>query len=320
MINDKMLVSMYEKMLEIRKFEEKIAELYTYGRVPGLPHLGIGQEAVATGVCASLRKDDYIVGTHRSHTHNIAKGVPLNKVAAEILCKATGCCKGRGGSMRIADISMGVVYSSAIVGGSIPLATGVGLSIKLRGTDQVAVAFFSDGASNTGAFHEGLNLASIWRIPVVYLCENNQYAISTSVSRSTSVENVGDRAAAYNMPGVVVDGNDVVAVYTAANEAVNRARKGKGPTLIECKTYRLRGHHAGDPGTVYRSKDEVKEWEKRCPIKRLRSNLLSKGVLREKEIEEIEVEVKRRVEESMKFAEESPYPLPEDVNKYVYSS
>lgn len=318
-ISNELQISLYEKMLEIRRFEEKIMELYFRGLVPALPHISIGQEGVSVGVCFNLRKDDYVVSSHRGHGHSIAKGIPTKKIAAEIFCKVTGCCKGRGGTMRIADISVGVIYSSPIVGGNIPIATGAGLSIKLQRTDQVAVAFFGDGASNTGAFHESLNLGSIWKLPVIYVCENNYYAISTHVSRSTSVKNIGDRAVAYNMPGTVVDGNDVIAVYKAANEAVNRARKGEGPTLVECKTYRWTGHHVGEPGTAYRTKDEVEEWRERCPINRLKSILLQDGILKEKEIEEIEADANLRVEEAIKFAEESPYPPLDDISEYVYA-
>jgi pyruvate dehydrogenase E1 component alpha subunit len=318
-IDNEILISMYEKMVELRRFEEKIMELYLRGLVPSLPHLIIGQEAVSAGVVSNLRKDDYVVSSHRGHGPGIAKGISLKKVAAEIFCKATGCCRGRGGTMRIADIGVGALYSSPIVGGGIPLATGAGLSVKLRKGDQVSVAFFGDGASNTGPFHESLNLASIWKLPVIYVCENNQFAISTHVSRSTSVKNIGDRAVAYNMPSSVVDGNDVVAVYAAANEAVNRARKGNGPTLIECKTYRWTGHHVGDPGTAYRTKDEVEDWRNQCPINRLKLMLLQEGILKKKDIVEIETNVNIIVEEAIKFAEESPYPLPKDINEYVYA-
>jgi pyruvate dehydrogenase E1 component alpha subunit len=312
------LIWMYTKMLEMRLFEERIADLYRRGLVPSSAHVYIGQEAVATGVCACLREDDYLLATHRGHAHNIARGVSLDRLAAEILGKATGLCGGRGGSFRACHVKAGVLYSYPIVGSNIPVATGVGLSIKLRKTDQVVACFFGDGAANIGDFHEGLNLASLWGLPVIFVCENNLYAISVSVERSTSVENIADRAAGYNMPGVIVDGNDVIAVYRAACEAVERARSGRGPTLIECKTYRWLGHHVGDPGDAYRTREEVEEWKKRCPIKRLKEKLLETGLLTKKDADVIEKEVKRRVEEAMEFAVESPYPSPDELMKYVF--
>lgn len=312
------LIWMYTKMVEIRRFEEKINEEYNKGLVPGLVHLYIGQEAVAVGVCANLTKNDYVVGSHRGHGLAIAKGVPLDKLAAEIMGKETGCCKGRGGSMRVAYPEVGLLYSCPIVGTGLPLATGAGLSIKLRGTDQVAACFFGDGASNTGDFHEALNLASVWKLPVVFVCENNCYAISVHIKKSTSVEDIYKRAVAYGMPGLVVDGNDVLAVYEAAKQAVQRARAKEGPTLIECKTYRIVGHGTTDPGTNYRSKEEVEEWKKKCPIKRFREYLIANGVLSEGELLQIEKEVDTRVEEAIRFAEQSPYPPPAALMDYVY--
>lgn len=318
MISNEDLVWMYTKMLEIRFFEERIGEAYARGLVPGLSHLYIGQEAVATGVCANLRKDDYVIGTHRGHGIAIAKGVPLHRLAAEILAKETGCCKGRGGSMRIIDINVGLLYSCPIVGAGLPLATGVGLSIKLRKTDQVVVCFFGDGASNTGGFHEGLNLAAVWKLPVIAVCENNMYAISVHVKKSTSVENISERAIAYNIPSATVDGNDAIAVYKAAYEAIKRARRGEGPTLIECKTYRIVGHGTTDPGTGYRTREEIEDWRKRCPIKRLRNYLLDNSIINEDEVLRIEQDVKARVNEAMKFAEASSYPSPDKVAEYVF--
>ncbi len=312
------LIWMYRKMLEMRLFEENIADLYRRGLVPSSAHVYIGQEAIAAGVCANLRKNDYLLATHRGHAHNIAKDVSMDKLAAEILGKATGLCGGRGGSFRACDVKAGVLYSYPIVGSNIPVAAGVGLSIKLRKTDQVVACFFGDGAANIGDFHEGLNLASIWELPVVYVCENNQYAISVSLKRSTSVENIADRAIGYSMPGVVVDGNDVIAVYKAAKEAVERARRGEGPTLLECKTYRWLGHHVGDPGVAYRTREEVEEWKKKCPIKRLRVALLETGLLNEDELDTIQKEIERKVKEAMDFAVKSPYPSSDDLMEYVY--
>ena len=318
MVSNEELIWMYTKMVEIRCFEEQMGEAYAKGLVPGLIHLYIGQEAVATGVCANLRKDDYAIGTHRGHGIAIAKGMPLNRLAAEILAKETGCCKGRGGSMRVTDVNVGLLYSCPIVGASLPLATGIGLSIKLRKTDQVVVSFFGDGASNIGDFHEALNLAAIWRLPVIFVCENNTYAISVHVKKSTSVENISDRAAAYNIPGVTVDGNDAIAVYKIAYEAVQRARGGGGPTLIECKTYRIVGHGTTDPGTGYRTREEIEEWRERCPIENLRNHLLNNNILREEEALRIEEDAKARAIEALKFAEASPYPPSDEVADYVF--
>ncbi len=312
------LVWMFRKMLEIRHFEEKVYELYGQNLVPGTIHLYVGEEAVAVGVCANLRKDDYITSTHRGHGHCIAKGGDLKRIMAEILGKRTGYCKGKGGSMHIADFSIGMLGATAVVGAGIPIAAGAGLSIKLRGTDQVVACFFGDGASNQGTFHEGINMAAIWKLPVLFVCENNLYAMGTRQSMVMLIENVADRAAAYGIPGVVVDGNDVLAVYEAAKQAVERARKGEGPTLIECKTYRHKGHSRFDPAT-YRPKEEVEEWLKKDPIPRFRNKLVEMGVLTENEAKGIEEEVLAEIEEAVKFALESPYPKPEEALEDVYA-
>ena len=312
------LVEMYRKMLQIRLFEEKVFELYGQNMVPGTIHLYAGQEAVAVGVCSTLRKDDYITSTHRGHGHCIAKGADLKRVMAEILGKRTGYCKGKGGSMHIADFSVGVLGATAVVGAGLPIATGAALSIKLRKTDQVSVCFFGDGASNQGTFHESLNMAAIWQLPVVFVCENNLYAMGTRQTRVMRIENIADRAAAYGMPGVTVDGNDVLAVYKAAETAVERARKGEGPTLLECKTYRHKGHSRMDPAK-YRPKEEVEEWLAKDPIKRLRSKLLEANIMSEAEMEEVEREVTAEIEEAVKFALESPYPEPEEALEDVYA-
>jgi len=312
------LLRLYCTMLTIRRFEESIADLYRRGLVPSSAHVYIGQEAVAAGVCACLRPDDYVLSTHRGHAHSIAKGAPLDRLAAEILGRATGLNRGRGGSMRPCCPEAGVLYSCPIVGSNIPIAAGVGLSIRLRGTDQVVACFFGDGASNIGDFHEGLNLASIWKAPVVFVCENNQYAISVPVWRSTSVRDIAARAASYSMPGLIVDGNDVVAVYKAAKWATERARRGEGPSLIEAKTYRWLGHHVGDPGTAYRSREEVEAWRARCPIKRLRERLLKNGVASEEELADIEARVEDEVRKAMEFALSSPYPSPDELYEFVF--
>lgn len=312
------LVYIYRKMLEIRFFEEKVYELYGQNLVPGTIHLYAGEEAVAVGVCANLRNDDYIVSTHRGHGHCIAKGARLDKTMAEILGKKTGYCKGKGGSMHIADFSIGMLGATAVVGAGIPIASGAGLSIKLRGTDQVVACFFGDGASNQGTFHEGINLAATWGLPVLFVCENNLYAMGTRQSQVMLIENVADRAQAYGIPGVTVDGNDVLAVCDAAREAVERARAGKGPTLIECKTYRHKGHSRVDPAT-YRPKEEVSEWLTRDPIVRLRTQLFETHKLTEEETKKIETEVVAAIEAAVKFAIGSPYPAPEEALEDIYA-
>ena len=312
------LLIIYRKMLEIRLFEEKVYELYGQNLVPGTIHLYAGEEAVAVGVCANLRNDDYVVSTHRGHGHCIAKGARLDKTMAEILGKETGYCKGKGGSMHIADFSVGMLGATAVVGAGIPIATGAGLSIKLRGTDQVATCFFGEGASNQGTFHEGINLAATWMLPVIFVCENNLYAMGTRQTLIMRIENVSDRAAAYGIPGVVVDGNDVLAVYEATRDAVNRARAGKGPTLIECKTYRHKGHSRVDPAK-YRPKEEVGEWLKKDPIARLKKHLLETNVLTEDEIKKTEAEVVNAIDNAVKFALDSPYPSPQEALEDVYA-
>jgi pyruvate dehydrogenase E1 component alpha subunit len=312
------LVEMYRKMVEIRIFEEKVFELYGRNLVPGTIHLYAGEEAVAVGVCSNLRKDDYITSTHRGHGHCIAKGTQLKKIMAEILGKKTGYCKGKGGSMHIADFSVGMLGATAVVGAGIPIAVGAGLSVKLRGTDQVVACFFGDGASNQGTFHEGINMTSIWKLPVIFVCENNLYAMGTRQSRVMAIESIADRAVAYGIQGVAIDGNDVLAVYETAREAVERARKGEGPTLIECKTYRHKGHSRIDPAR-YRPNEEVEEWLRRDPIKRFKERLLQTNILTEAEMALVEKEALAGVEEAVKFAVESPYPAPEEALEDVYA-
>ena len=312
------LVEMYRKMLEIRLFEEKVFELYGQNLVPGTIHLYAGEEAVAAGVCSTLRKDDYIISTHRGHGHCIAKGADLNRTMAEILGKETGYCKGKGGSMHIADFSIGMLGATAVVGAGLPIAVGAGLSAKLRKTDQVTVCFFGEGASNQGTFHESLNMASTWKLPVIFVCENNLYAMGTRQSRVMNIENVADRAAAYGIQGVATDGNDVLAVYKATSEAVEKARRGEGPTLIECKTYRHKGHSRVDPAK-YRPKEEVQDWLRRDPIKNLKEYLAREYSLTDDELQSIEKEAAIRIDEAVKFALESPYPKPEEALEDVYS-
>jgi pyruvate dehydrogenase E1 component alpha subunit len=310
--------TLYQKMLEIRLFEEKVYELYGQNLVPGTIHLYAGQEAVAAGVCENLRKDDYIVSTHRGHGHCIAKGASLERTMAEILGKKAGYCKGKGGSMHIADFTVGMLGATAVVGGGIPIATGAGLSIQLRGTDQVVACFFGDGASNQGTFHEGINMAAAWKLPVLFVCENNLYAMGTRQTQVMLVEDIADRAAAYGIPGVSVDGNDVLAVYEAAQTAVSRARGGGGPTLMECKTYRHKGHSRWDPAT-YRSKDEVEQWLANDPLGRLRGQLMKLDSSSREDITQIEEEVAQSVDAAVKFAMQSDYPAPEEALVGVYA-
>jgi pyruvate dehydrogenase E1 component alpha subunit len=305
-------------MFEIRSFEEKVFELYAQNLVPGTIHLYVGEEAVAVGVCSNLRIDDYITSTHRGHGHCIAKGADLKKIMAEILGKETGYCKGKGGSMHIADFNVGMLGATAVVGAGLPIAMGAGLSIKLRGGDNVTACFFGDGASNQGTFHETLNMAAIWELPVIFVCENNLYAMGTRQSKAMVLENIADRALSYGIPGVSVDGNDVIAVYEVAREAVARAREGGGPTLIECKTYRHKGHSRIDPAK-YRSKEEVEEWLKKDPIERLRRRILKTTVLTEADIQHVEKDISEEVEEAVKYAIDSPYPDPYEALEDVYA-
>jgi len=309
---------MYRKMLEIRMFELKAQELYRRGLLPGFIHLYVGEEAVAVGVCSALKANDLIFSTHRGHGHALAKGIPPRTVLAELWGKTTGCCGGRGGSMHLFAPEYGFMGTNGVVGDPIPLATGAALSARLRKTGQVVVSFFGDGAVNSGSFHEGLNFGAVWELPILYVCENNLYATEMAFHRATKNTSVQSRAAAYKMPGLEVNGNDVVAVYAAAREAIDRARSGKGPTLIECKTYRTVGHHEGDPGTGYRTKAEVEEWKLRCPIKALREKLLEAESIGEDVLKGIEEEVTHLVEEAVEFSRSSPQPSQETVMDHVF--
>jgi pyruvate dehydrogenase E1 component alpha subunit len=313
-------VDLYEKMVTIRLFEEKIQDLYARGAVPGLVHLYIGEEAVAAGACAGLKKGDYITSTHRGHGHVIAKGAELKYMMAELFGKKTGYCKGKGGSMHIADVEIGILGANGIAGGGLPIAVGAGLSAKLRNTDQVTVCFFGDASSNNGTFHESLNFAAVHRLPVVFVCENNLYGISVSQKQHQAIQDISIRAVAYNMPGVTVDGNDVLAVYEAVGKAIQRARTGEGPTLVECKTYRWRGHHEGDPnqGRRYRTIEEVREWIEKCPIKRFEEKLVGEKVLNEIKIKNIREKIGNEIEDAVEFANQSPFPDAQDIYEDVY--
>ncbi len=311
------LLRMYRTMVLIRRHEERVNELYLQGKIPSTLHLYIGQEAVATGVCANLRPDDYVLSTHRPHGHALAKGVEPRHLIAELFAKATGCCGAKGGSMHVGDMRVGAVPAIAIVGGNVPIASGVALAAKMQKTDRVAVCFFGDGAANEGAWHEGLNVAAIWDLPVIFVCENNLYAASTPVALSFKIENIADRAAAYGMPGVVVDGNDVLAVYQVSRQAIERARRGGGPTLIECKTYRLCGHSRSDPRT-YRSREEEAEWQKRDPIPRFRQWLLAEQRFTADQLSEVDQDVEEIIDEAIAFAEASPEPQLADLYADVF--
>lgn len=317
-LNKENLLWMYETMVKIRVFEENVEKLFLAGEIPGFVHLYIGEEAIATGVCANLRKDDYIESTHRGHGHTIAKGADIKRAMAEIFGKNTGLCKGKGGSMHIADFSVGMLGANGVVGGGFTLAVGAGLAIKMQKRDNVSVVFFGDGAANRGTFHEAANMAAIWKLPVIFVCEMNQWASTTPYSTTTSVENIADRARAYNMPGVIVDGNDVLAVYEATKEAVERARKGGGPSLIEAKTYRIKGHFVGDP-ELYRTKEEVmKVFNETDPIKRFEKLLKENEIISNEDIENIRNKINEEIKEAIDFAKESPYPEPQELFEDLY--
>jgi len=319
-VDNEKLIEMYSRMLTIRRFEELMLVQQSQGALPGGVHTYIGEEAVGVGVCANLRLDDYITSTHRGHGHIIAKGGDTKKMMAELFGKKTGYCKGKGGSMHIADFGLGILGANGIVGGGLPTAAGAGLAAKLRGSDQVTVGFFGDGAANQGTFHEAVNLAAVWKLPVIFVCENNLYAVTTAAAKSLSVEDVADRGASYGIPGVAVDGQDVMAVYEATAEAVKRAREGSGPSLIECKTYRFMGHMGGKEilGT-YRSQEEVEEWTARDPITLFEASLLKMGALTKEDAAKIQERINSELDEAVAFAEESPMPEPEDALEDVYA-
>jgi TPP-dependent pyruvate/acetoin dehydrogenase alpha subunit len=310
-MDNAMKVQLLETMLCIRKAELQLAVLYKNGKVPCAAHLYEGQEAIAAGVCALLRNDDCLTSTHRGHGHCIAKGMPMKEMVAEVCARKTGCCGGKGGTMHLFKPEVGIMGTIGIVGAGIPVATGLGLAMKMQKTDRVALSFFGDGAANNGAFHESLNLASVWKLPVIYVCENNRYATSVAVWRSTSIEKIGDRAASYSMPGVTVDGNCVDQVYAATEEAVSRARAGQGPTLIEAVTYRVRGHYEGDDA-AYRRQGELAEARHHDPIEYWKHKLIAGGVIREEDFEALVAKADSEAEEAAAFAVESPFPAPEE--------
>lgn len=317
------LHEMLRRMLKIRLFEERASTLMSESRIPGSVHNSIGQEATIVGACMALRADDYMTGNHRSHGHPIGKGVELAPLMAELFGKSTGVCRGKGGSMHLAAFAAGSLGESGIVGSLMPIAVGAGLSARLRGTDQVCLCFFGDGAANCGAFHESLNLAAVWKLPVVFVCENNGYAIHSAQGQTTAVTDIAQRASAYNIPGVVVDGQDVIAVYHCVSSAVVRARFGHGPTLVEAKTYRYCEHSESRGATrrppAYRSEQEMTMWRARDPIELLCIRLYNTGGLSPHEVEVVKSEVQLEVDASVSFAEQSPPPQPEELFEDVFA-
>lgn len=302
-ISKELAVEFYTNMYKIRRFEEEVFEFYKNGQMAGLAHLYIGEEAVATGACAAIQPQDYIGSTHRGHGHLVARGADTKKMMAEILGKATGYSKGKGGSMHIMAMDIGILGANGIVGGGIPTATGAAYSAKYRGTDQVTLCFFGDGAANEGTFHECINMAAAWDLPIVYIIENNLYGITVDSRRVTKEHDLAKRAAGYGIPGYTIDGNDVEAVYETVSKAVRDAREGNGPSIVECKTYRHHGHNGSD-NCAYRPAGELEEWKKKDPLK----VFLERGYLTEEEQKEIETRTDLELEEACRFAAESPYP------------
>jgi len=319
-ISSTILRKLYETMLRIRMFEEKVSELLIQKEIKCPTHLYIGQEAVATGVCANLRRDDWVLSNHRNHGHYIAKGGDMKSLMAELYCKATGCSKGKGGSMHIASPDLGLPGSSAIVGGTIPIAVGTALAFSMQENDAVSVAFFGDGAVHEGVFYESLNFASLKKLPVIFVCENNLYCTHLSIAACLADTNIYNKAKAFRMPGIRIDGNNVMDVYRVAKRAVEGARSGKGPTLIECMTYRWRGHVGprDDLDKGLRSKEELDYWMSKCPVKMLERFLLEHGIISGLERDHIHKAISEEIEESVIFAKESPYPNESDVLSGVF--
>ncbi|HVN89351.1 MAG TPA: thiamine pyrophosphate-dependent dehydrogenase E1 component subunit alpha [Candidatus Binataceae bacterium] len=322
-LNKELLLDLYHSMVRIRMFEERVRDLALKNEIPGFVHVSIGEEASATGVCAALRHTDRITSTHRGHGHLIAKGGRLDRMMAELFGKRTGYCKGKGGSMHIVDYSLGILGANGIVGAGLPIATGSALAAVVAGRDDVSVCFFGDGASNEGTFHESLNLAAVWKLPVVFVCENNGFGEFTPASTVTSVRDIAQRAQAYGIPGLIVNGNDVVEVYRYASEAAARARAGEGPTLLECKTYRWEGHVVGEQAFLgagaYRDPKEVEEWKARCPILRFQKFAAESGRVSTAELKKIEEETATELEAAVQFARESPLPDTSEVTEDVYA-
>jgi len=317
-ISNDLKKSFLEKMYTIRRFEEKVKELFSIGLIRGSTHVYIGEEAVAVGACSALDKDDNIVSTHRGHGHCIAKGAELKPMMAELLGKETGYCKGKGGSMHIADLDKGILGAVGIVGSGLPIAVGSALSSKYLNNNKVTVSFFGDGASNQGTFHECLNLAAIWKLPIIFICENNSYAITVHACYSTACANIADRAAGYNMPALIVDGNDVEKIYLSVKEASDNARNGGGPVLIEAKTYRYEGHWIGDP-QVYRDKSEVDLWKKKDPINTYKNKLINENIIAEKDYLTIIDRINKLVDEAIEFGKNSDFLSIDKVMDDIYT-
>lgn len=317
-MTEKKLVDLFKQMWLIRYFEEKVDEFFAKGMIHGTTHLAVGQEASAVGSIAVLEERDKLTSTHRGHGHCIAKGADVNRMMAELFGRETGYCKGKGGSMHIADVERGNLGANGIVGGGFSIATGAALTSKMKKEGYVVLCFFGDGASNEGSFHEAVNLASIWKLPVVFICENNQYGMSGSVKEMINIEHIADRAAGYGIPGMVVDGNDVFAVMNVVGRAVDRARRGEGPTIVEAKTYRWKGHSKSD-AKKYRTREEEKEWREKDPIARLRATLVAEGIVTEEEADSIQKEAKQKIEDSVQFAKNSPEPEIESLLEDVYA-
>ncbi|HJN22691.1 MAG TPA: thiamine pyrophosphate-dependent dehydrogenase E1 component subunit alpha [Rhodospirillales bacterium] len=313
------LLEMLAKMHLLRAFDQKVGERCKRGEIPGLIHLGIGEEAVAVGVCRAIRPEDKITSTHRAHGHFLAKGGSPKALMAELYGKQAGCCRGKGGAMHLVDLKIGFLGANGVVGAGLPLAVGAALGARIKGENWVVACFFGDGANNEGSFHESLNLAAIWNLPVVFLCENNQYGISQSISTQQKVANVADRAAAYGMPSQITDGNDVLAVFETVAKAADRARQGKGPTLVECKTYRVSEHYEGDQG-AYRDPDEVAAWLQNDPIQRLEALLLERAVLSPVELERLPRDAEAMVNDAVAFAASAPYPAPDKAERHVFAA
>ena len=319
-IDNDVLKDLHHRMVRIRHFEEAAGRLAEANRLPGFLHLYVGEEAVAAGVCVALRNEDQISSTHRGHGHLVAKGGDFKRMMAELMGKATGYCNGKGGSMHICDLDLNMLGANGIVGGGVPIAVGAGLANKYKGTDNVSVVFFGDGSTNIGAFHEAANMAAALELPVVFVCENNEYGEYTPREQTMAITDVVDRAAGYGMPGVIADGMDAVAMYEAATEAVARARAGEGPSFIEAKTYRFFNHHGVQVmGMKYRTDEELERWKQRDPIDLLEARLPELGVLSAAEIEAVHAEVEARIEEAIRFAEDSPLPDPSTLLDDVYT-
>ena len=313
------LKGIYRQMLLVRRFEEKSAEAYSAGKIGGFCHLYIGQEAVAIGAISAIRKDDYVLTSYREHAHAIAKGISPEAVMAELYGKAGGCSHGKGGSMHMFDKEVNFLGGHAIVGGQIPLATGVAFATKYKQTDQVTLCFFGEAAVNQGAFHESLNMAQLWKLPCIYICENNQYGMGTSLERAMSLQDISQKACAYEIASEFVDGMDVLAVREATLRAVERARKNYLPTLLEVRTYRFMGHSMSDPGN-YRTRAEIERHQERDPLKLFSASLKEEGVISESELKQVDTEVRAEVEQAVRFAEASPQPAPEELFTNVYAN